>query len=140
MNFCPSLLLAIEEVAAADAPGFAPEAGLQADGLGAELNLVRPVRLGAAPLVFYRHHPSVGMDLDHIANASQAVGIRPDREAARNAHPRPALAHTGVGFLVQGLALGGGEILRPLTLDMNERTLSRAIEIVLEGGEGDCAG
>lgn len=39
---------------------------------------------------------------------------------------------------MEGVALGGRTVVRPNLLDMDERALSRAIEIMLEGREGDC--
>lgn len=39
---------------------------------------------------------------------------------------------------MQGIALGGREIIGPQALDMDQRTLPRAIEVVLECGERDC--
>jgi hypothetical protein len=43
-----------------------------------------------------------------------------------------------VCLLVERVALSSGEVFGPHPLDVNERALPRAVEVVLEGGEGDC--
>ena len=93
---------------------------------------------GTAALILDGNEGAVLMDFNDIANAAQAVGIRPDGEAAGNAHTRAALAESGVRLLVERVAFGSRVVLRPESLNMNERALPRTIQVVLESGEGDC--
>jgi len=65
------------------------------------------------------------------------VRIRPNGEAAGNSHTWAAFSEPRVCLLVERVALSSGEVFGPHPLDVNERALPRAVEVVLEGGEGD---
>ena len=95
---------------------------------------------GASALVFDREQGAVFVNFNHIADAAQAMRIGPHRESAHDADAGARFSESGVGFFVKRVALCGGEILCPDALDMDERALPRAIEVVLERGErDDCA-
>ena len=49
----------------------------------------------------------------------------------------PVFVGAFVGFLVKGLPLGGEAVFGPDLFVVDESTLARAVEPVLEGGEGD---
>jgi hypothetical protein len=133
------LLFAIEEEAGPDALRGAPEAGFEADSLPAKLDLVGAVGFGATAFIFDRQERAVFVDLDDIADPAQAVGVRPYGQSPRDADTGARFAEAGVRLFVERVALGGGKIICPQPLDVDECTLPRAIEVVLERGERDCS-
>nr|WP_296450070.1 hypothetical protein [Phenylobacterium sp.] len=87
---------------------------LQADGLGAELHLVGAVALGLAALVLDRERRRrAAVQLHDIGLARHAQGERAKLNAARDAHPGPALSASGVDLGVQQPPFRRGAILRP---------------------------
>ena len=133
-----ALLFAVKKAALLDAACFAPEAGFEADGLAAELNFIGTVGFGAAAFVFDREESAVGVDFDDVANTTQPVGVRPDREPTGYADAGARFAEAGVRLFVERVAFGGGKVIRPQPLDVDKCALPRAVEVVLERGERDC--
>jgi len=72
------LLFSVKKEAVRDAAGCALEAGFEADGLAAELNLIGAVSLGAAAFIFDRQESAVGVDFYDVANAPQTVRVGPN--------------------------------------------------------------
>ena len=128
-----ALLFAVKKEAIGDTAGFTIKIFLKTDGLSADLNFIGAVRFGSSAFVFNRNDPTVLMELNDIADPAQAVGIRPDRKASRNSKPRTRFALTGMGLLVQGVALRGGKIIGPKFFEVDEAALPRAIQVMLEG-------
>ncbi len=126
-----ALLFPVKEIACLDAPFSSFEAGFERDGLGAELDFIRTVCLGASALVFDREEGAVPVDFDHIAKTAQTVFIRPHRETTSDAHSGAAFTYSGVRLLVEGIALGGRSVLCPESLHVNQRALPGAIQVVL---------
>ncbi len=110
---------------------------LQTQRLGGELNLIMQLGPLEAVLVLHRINPPIGVKLHHIALANQPQTIRPHRQ-------RPLRAHALEGFhpgfihpLMGRIPAHGMHIVRKRLLQMNQRTLTRAIAPVLEGGQHD---
>ena len=125
---------------------------LQAHRLRAELHPIRVVALGLAAFVLHgERHAVPGAELrvlsaegrrrrpelDHVGFAEQPELARPHRRSALRAATVAALRPPGVGPLVQVPALDGELVLRPEPLDMNQRALPRAIQQMLQGGDGE---
>lgn len=66
--------------------------------------------------------------------------IGPHRQATRNTDTGSGFAQAGMCFFMERVALGRGKVLGPNALHMDECALPRAVEVVLERGERDCAG
>ena len=126
-----ALLFAVKEIAGLDAARLASETLFETDGLAAELDLIGAVGFGATAFILYGNEGAVFVDFDDVAHTTQSVSVGPYGETARNAHSRPRLAEPGVRFFMQCVAFGGREILCPHALDMNQRALPRAIQVVL---------
>ena len=108
--------------------------------MGAELHLVGAVRLGPAQLVLdrERHRPARrAVQLDQIGDADQAQGRGAQRHAGDAAHALALLLRRLVHPVVREASLGGQRILGPDPLDVNQRALPRAIQPVLQRGDGD---
>lgn len=93
--------------------------------------------LRLAALVFDGNHAPVKMDFDHIAHPGEAVLFRTDGKATGDAYAGAGFALAGMRALVEHAAFGGGPVFRPGLLHMDEGTLARAIQVVLERGERD---
>ena len=77
------------------------------------------------------------MDFYDVADAGESVDFRGDMEMAEDGAAGTVLVGTFVGFLVEELALCGEAVLRPCLLVVDKGVLARAVEEMLEGGEGD---
>ena len=113
---------------------------LEAERLGAELDLVRAVRFRPAALVLDRIGPpafSRPGQLDHVGDPGDAERARADRHALDDAALAAARLPGLVALLVQDAPLGGQHILGPQPLDVDQRALPRAEQIVLQRREGD---
>ena len=133
-DFLSSMLLSVVEMSRRDA---CLEHFLQAEGLGAELDFVRPMGFGLAALILDGKNASVVPKFHYITLAGDAERKGADGEAALNAHARASLGLVGiVGALVEDASGGSEEVLLPDLLQMNQRTLPRAKEIMLQGREG----
>jgi hypothetical protein len=108
---------------------------LKAKCLGADLDFVCPVRFGFSAFVFDRCEGAVAVLLDDVANPNQIVFLRAHPELPKNRAIGTMFVRSLVRFLVEKLAFSGEAILSPDLLVMNERTLARAIEEVLESRE-----
>jgi len=96
------------------------------------------VRLGFAALIFHRHWPRRFADIfDHIGPPGDPKRPGAQCHAAFRAHAWPGFRPARIHPLVQQAACGGGAILGPDLLDMDQRALPRAEHIVLEGRERD---
>ncbi len=77
------------------------------------------------------------MKFDDVCLADDAKLKRAEGEAASNAQPGTGLGAGGVvGLFVKLLTLHGQTVLRPLLLVVDQRTLPRAIDQVLQGTDG----
>ena len=113
---------------------------LQANRLSAELYLISAVRLGATALVLDRKRlRRCAAKLDHVGPPRDAERQRTQLQAARDAYAGPGLPFASIDALVQQVALRRGSILDPQPLDVNERALPRAKQVVLKGGKRDKA-
>lgn len=123
---------------------------LQTHGLGAQLKLVRLVRLWPAALVLHgKGQPAAllaregdalwrGAKFDHVALAGQSQGRGGHRQTAENQSIAPPLPKGGVvGTLMEELALYGAQIFLPLLFQMDQRPLAAAEGKVLKAGEGE---
>ena len=114
---------------------------LQRHGLGTKLHLVGAVRLGPAALMLHGKGPPNAirraMQLDDIGDAGNAQPVGAQRHACHGADAPPHLGLDRVNPLMRDAALGGRGILGPCLLDVDQRALARAEQIVLEGGQGD---
>lgn len=137
---CAALFLAVKQEAFGDGTFGDLENFFQAEGLGAELDFVSAVGLRFTAFVFDGDDASVLMNFDDVADAGEAVCCRSDGQASCDAYAGAGFAFTGVGTLVEDAAFGGGPILRPDPLHMDECTLPRTIQVVLESREGDGVG
>ena len=77
------------------------------------------------------------MNLHDVADAGDPECFRGNIQVAENGAGRAVLIRALVGFLVEKLPLRREAVLRPDLLIMDKRALARAIEQVLERGEGD---
>jgi hypothetical protein len=116
---------------------------LETQRLGAELHLIGAMGLRPAALVLDRIGPpalAFASQLDHVGDAGDAERGRADRHALHD----PALAAARlprlVAPLVQNAPLGGQQVLGPQALDVDQRALPRAEQIVLQRREGDEVG
>jgi len=105
---------------------------LQAEGLRAELHFVGAMRLRTAALVFDRVG-RIAMEFDGIRLAVKAMDEGAQREPAQDADARAAVWPAAVDPLVHQPPLGGGAVLRPELLHMDQRALPRAEQVVLQG-------
>ena len=127
----PSPVFTVKKVAAGDCYA---EHFFEAHRLGAELDLIGVVRFRLAALVFHRHHRAVFMKFHDVALPGNPQLQRAHRHAAGDSHPGLRFVLSLVGLVVQHLALGGKFVFRPDLLQMDEDTLARAIQPMLERG------
>ena len=114
--------------------------GLQAQRLCAQLHLVGAMCLGATPLVFDRKSLLAALrlaKLDHVGHACQTKLGMGQRQRADTAHPRPPLCAPRIHPLMQDPPLSGLRVLDPQLLQMDQCALPRAVQVVLQGGEGN---
>jgi hypothetical protein len=124
--------LAIEEGAF---PDGRLEHLLQAERLRAELHLVGTMRLGAAALVLGRMRtpaPAAPDQLDHVRDARNPQPVGAERHAVHGAHAGTRGHRRLLSALVQQTPLGGQHVLGPRALDVDQRALSRAEQVVLQ--------
>lgn len=118
---------------------------LKAKRLGTDLHLIGAVGFGFASLVFYRGdlkgRPKIAPTFLHdIADAGKAECFRGDVQVAEDGAGGAVLVGAFVGFLVEELALRREAVLRPDLLVVDQHALARAIEPMLDRGEGDGIG
>jgi hypothetical protein len=125
---------------------------LQTQCLGAKLNFVGTMRLRRSTFVLYRERSPISaapgqprrhnsstfvllrfqpMELHHVRDACQAKALRCQAKRRREMDITPCLAPPPVHALMQLPTSGCEEVLAPNALNMNERTLPRAEQIVL---------
>ncbi|MCY1366295.1 hypothetical protein D9M69_531850 [compost metagenome] len=76
-------------------------------------------------------------ELDHIGHAHNAQ-LRVEQGHGGNGAYTMTLLHLAlVSALVEQAPFGGLPVFRPQSLDMNQCALARAVEVVLQGGQGD---
>ena len=75
------------------------------------------------------------MKLHHVRDACQAKALRGQPKCRREMDVPTRLAATPVNALMQLPTSGSEEVLAPDALNMNERTLPRAEQIVLQRGK-----
>ena len=75
------------------------------------------------------------MELHHVRDACQAKALRCQAKRRREMDITPCLAPPPVHALMQLPTSGCEEVLAPNALNMNERTLPRAEQIVLQRGK-----
>lgn len=128
--------LTIEERSRGDRNG---EHLLQADRLGAELDLVAVVRLGLPPLVLdgERLPGAVGLavEFDNIGLSDQPQAERPERHPVVNPDMAPGFPAFVMHMLVHDPAFGGAPALGPYLLNVDERALALTEHHVLQGGK-----
>lgn len=124
-------MLSIKEVTSLNAAGFSLENGFEANGLSAELNLVGTVFFGSPAFVFNGDNGAVFVDFDDIANALECVLVGPNLEASGDSDAGSGFALTGVSFFMENPTRSGRVVFRPNLFDMNQRTLPRAVEVML---------
>jgi hypothetical protein len=128
--------LAVEERPRQDRHG---EHLLQADRLGAELDLVAVVRLGLPPLVLYGEREPVtvrpAMELRDVGLSNQPQAQRPKRHAVIDQDITPGLPTFLVHVLVHNPAFGGAPAFRPRLLNVDQGALALTERVVLEGGK-----
>jgi hypothetical protein len=96
------------------------------------------MRLGLAALVFDREGPQrPAREFDDVGDAGDAERQRAQRQPAHDPHARPALGPARIDPLVQDAALGGGAVLRPQALDMDQRALPRPEQLMLQRRQRD---
>lgn len=113
---------------------------LEAQPLGAELNFVATVALRLAPFVLDGKDSAILMELHHVGLPGEAETTGADRQGSHRADPALLLRLPAVRPLVQHPPLGGEAVFDPDLFQMDQSALSRAIEIVLQGGEHDVVG
>ena len=117
---------------------LAAEHLLQADRLGAELNLVGAMCLGFAAFVLDREGARrTAGEFDDVGDTRDAERQRAQRQPAHDPHPRPALWPARIDPLMQDAALGGGAVLRPQAFDMDQGALPRAEQLMLQRRQWD---
>ena len=114
-----------------------PEHFLQAKRLRAELHLVGSMGFRFAPLVLHRQNPAVGVEFDDVTLAGNSQPQRAHRHPAGDPDARARLVRAVVSPGVHDFSLGGEFVFRPSLLDMDQRALPRAIQPVLERGDGN---
>lgn len=110
----------------------------QTQGLSTELHFVGTVRLGTAALIFHRVRDSTrgrGMKLDHIGHAQQAQRGFFQGHGCHRPHPMSLFGEGRIGPGMEQAPLGRLPVLGPEPFDMNQGALTRAVPVVLEGGE-----
>ena len=112
----------------------------QTKRLCAELHLVAAVGLRFAALVLDGVDGAVPVKLDDIGLPAQTEPLRTDRESPRRAHPPLRRLLLAVGPFVQHPAFGRVPVLDPYLFQVDQGTLARAVEVVLQGGEHDVVG
>jgi hypothetical protein len=130
--------LAVEE----RAPGHGlAEHFFQAQGLSAELDLVRTVGFGAAALVFDGiGEPGAGVffgavELDDVRLSREAEPEAAQRQAADDPEVPSGFGLSAVRPLVEMGTLDGQRVVHPDPLEVDESALALTEEQVLEGGE-----
>lgn len=104
---------------------------LEADRLGANLNLIRTVALRFSPLVFHWNHPSVVMEFDDVALAAEPVSHRGYGNPANSPDIAARFRRPLVRTLVEYASLGSQAVLAPLSFEVDERKLPLAEEGML---------
>src|SRR5690606_21091506 len=108
----------------------------QTKRLRTQLHFIRPMGFRAAALVFHRKSAFAClalMKLDRIRLASDSQFKRQQWHGGNCTHPPPILGFEGISTLVQQAPLRGLPVFSPLLFQMDQRTLSRTVQVVLEG-------
>ena len=106
----------------------------QAESLGADLDFVGAVGLGFAAFVFDGSEGAVAVLFDDVADSAEIVYFGRDVEVAQDGAGGTVFVGAFVGFFVKLLTLGSETILGPDLLIVDEGTLARAIQEVLQRG------
>lgn len=109
---------------------------LEAESLGAELDTVAVVGLGATAFVFDGVDRAVAMELHDVGDAAQAERAGAQIEGAGDAHSGSTFVFRFMDLLVKDLTLRGEVIIGPELFVVNERALARAEEQVLQRRDG----
>ena len=128
-HHCAATRLTVEEKTFryAGVQGF-----FDAQGLGAELDLIGAMGLGLAPLVFNHGDMAVLMKLDHITDAMYGQSGGANGEAAGDADAGAGFVRAVMGAIVHGAAFGGEAIFRPDLVNVDQGALPGAEEQMLE--------
>jgi len=109
----------------------------EAHGLRAELQLVGEAGSPATGFVFDRYDGAVRVELDGVSAAGEAEAAGEEWEGAFDTDLAAAVRSRRVGALVQQVAAAGERVVRPDSVQVDERGLARAVGPVLQGGDGD---
>jgi hypothetical protein len=85
-----------------------------------------------AGLVLNRDDGSIRPDLDGIRSSGQAQAFRPQRDAPEDEAPALPFVVRAVDTAVGPGASGGGGVVNPGTVDMDQRALPTAVRVVLD--------
>ena len=107
------------------------------DGLSRELEIVMNFSALPAMLVFHGIRHTIGVKFDDIAFTDKTETVGPYGQRALDSRAGPLLVAGLVNALVRRVPAHGMDVVLKLLLNVNERTLPRAITIVLQGRDHD---
>jgi hypothetical protein len=114
---------------------------LQAESLGAKLNLIAVIRFGFAPFVLHREGlPATAgqwMELYHIGHPHQPEALGAQRQPTLDQHPGPGFYPLFMHPLVEDPAFGSQAIIGPNLFKMNQGALPLAENKMLQGRDHD---
>ncbi len=105
-----------------------------------ELNIIVDFLALAPVLELNGKHRAAGMKLHHIGLADQPQPIRPQGQCALNLHPSRDLVTGRIDEPMRRLPARGVNVIVEYLLHVNQRTLTRAIRMMLERGDSDGVG
>ena len=109
----------------------------------AELHFVCSVGLRSATFVLHGYHSHRirgrlrGVELNDVCPPNKPQAERADCKPADDTESASRLYRAAIHALMQMSSFDGQAILHPHLLDVDERTLTRAEDEVLEGGKGE---
>lgn len=109
---------------------------LKAQGLGAQLGIIVVPSPAFAELELDWEKRAVGPFLDDVTLAAEAEGFGPNGKRAKERDAFCDFVTRKVGVLVDDIATGGVLVCRAPSFDKFQCGPSRAVEIVVEEGEG----
>lgn len=112
----------------------------ETERLGTELHLVAAVFLWLATLVLHGKDNAVLMKFHHVGLAGQAEPHRTNREGPHRTDPPLLLRLPAVRPLMQHPTFGSKLVFNPDLLEVDQGTLTGAVQKVLQGGEHDVVG
>jgi len=132
-----TLAFSIKEKTRIYVAGGQIEGLFEANCLSAELDVVRAVGFGSASLVLYGNNARVLVDFNNVAYTMEGVHGRAYLKPARDAYAGTAFTLACVCFFMKHISLRRAVALGPLPLDVNQRALPWAVQVVLQRGERD---